>query len=84
MKILSEEDLQFLSNIKASLNIDSQCEVFLKYKETYILLEPHGTEIVVYVNGQKMQCFISFDELVNQFIIDGKPFKEIISEIEYE
>ena len=84
MKDLNKEDLQFLLDIKTSLDTDSQCEVFLKYKDIYILLEPHGPNIVVYVNGKEIAKYLTFDEMIYQFILDGKPFIERISEIEYE
>lgn len=74
----------FLNSIKSAVGIDSQREVFLKYNDFYFFLEPHGEEIAVRSKGLLLGYYKNFDEMVNSFIIDGKPFIERISEIEYE
>ncbi len=82
--IKNKEDLDFLLEIKGTLDIDSQREVFLQYKDTYIMLEPHGEEIAVKINGSIAGNFSNFEKMLTEFILDGKPFIERISEIDYE
>ena len=82
--IKNKEDLDFLLDIKGTLDIDSQREVFLQYKDTYIMLEPHGEEIAVKINGLEVSMFSNFEKMLTEFILDGKPFVERISEIDYE
>ena len=82
--IKNKEDLDFLLEIKGALDIHSQREVFLKYENTFIMLEPHGEEIVVKINGLEVSSFSNFEKMLTEFILDGKPFIERISEIDYE
>ena len=81
---ICKEDMDFLNDIKAALAVDSQCEVFLKYKDIHILLEPQGSSINVYVNGKVVGKYLSFDEMISNLSFENKLFIELISEIEYE
>lgn len=74
----------FFENIKKAVGIDSQMEVFLKYKEFPFVLEPHGEQIDVCSKGKILGTYDNFDVMANNFIIDGKPFIELIDEIEYD
>ena len=82
--IKNKEDLDFLLEIKGMLDVSSQKEVFLQYKDTFIMLEPHGEEIAVKINGLEVSMFSNFEKMLTEFILDGKPFVERISEIDYE
>ncbi len=82
--IKNSEDLQFLLDIKSTLDVNSQCEVFLRYNNIFIMLEPHGEKISVYINGEFIDTYLSFDDMVVNFLVEGKPFIEKISEIDYE
>lgn len=73
---------QFLEDIRIAVGVDSQREVFLKYKDFYFMLEPHGEEIYVRSNGELLGVYKNFDEMMYSFILDGKPFIERISQIE--
>lgn len=75
---------EFLEDIKVAVGIDSQMEVFLRYKEFPFMLEPHGEQIDVCSKGAVLGSYDDFDDMANNFIIDGKPFIERISEIEYD
>ena len=75
---------EFLEDIKGAVGVDSQMEVFLKYKEFPFVLEPHGEQIDVCSKGEVLGHYKDFADMVNNFMIDGKPFIEQIDEIEYD
>lgn len=81
--VLNAYDLEFIEDIKKAVGIDSQVEVFLKYKNFSFLLEPHGVEICVYSNGELLGRYKDFDNMAKNFLIEGKSFIDCISEIEY-
>ena len=76
-----KSECQFLKDIRLAVGVDSQREVFLKYKDFCFILEPHGEEIYVRSKGEILGCYRNFDEMINSFMLDGKPFIERISEI---
>ena len=78
------KQIEFLETIIEDLSLDSQSEVFLKYKDFYFLLEPHGEKVEVCSNGQTLGEYKTIDDLLLNFFIDGKPFIERISELEYD
>ena len=75
---------EFLEDIKQAVGVDSQKEVFLRYKEFSFFLEPHGERIDVCGKGAVLSSYDNFDDMANNFMIDGKPFIERIGEIEYD
>ena len=81
--ILNEYDLEFFEDIKQAVGVDSQVEVFLKYKDFLFMLEPHGEEINVCSKGELLGRYKNFDDMAKNFMLDGKPFIERVSEIEY-
>ena len=64
--------------------MDSQSEVFLKCNDFCFLLEPHGDEVEVFSNEETLGVYKTIDDFLLNFLIDGKPFIEKISEIEYD
>lgn len=80
---LDEYDIEFLEDIRLALGEDSQSEVFLRCGVFPILLEPHGREVHVKSRGETLAIFNSVDDMFLNFKIDGTPFIEKISEIEY-
>lgn len=78
------ENKDLLKDIQQALDVDSQCEVFLRYKDFLFFLEPHGKKIEVKSCGKVLGRYNSFEEMINNFTLEGKSFVERISEIEYE
>ena len=79
-----KDELEFLGNIHIAVGIDSQSEVFLKYKDFPFFLEPHGRKIEVYSRGECLGIYQDIDDLFLNFMIDGKPFIERIADIDYD
>ena len=75
---------EFLEDIKQAVGVDSQMEVFLRYKEFPFMLEPHGEQIDVRSKGEVLGCYDNFDDMAKNFMLDGKTFIERIDEIEYD
>lgn len=82
--VKDEKDLQLLEEICEDVGLNSQSEVFLKYKSFYFFLEPHGEEIEVFSDKNSIGVYKNFDDFLLNFKIDGKSFIELISEIEYD
>ena len=76
--------IEFLETIREDLSLTSQSEVFLKHKNFCFMLEPHGEEIEVLSDDKSLGLYKNIDDLLLNFLIDGKPFIERISEIEYD
>lgn len=74
----------FLEDIKQAVGVDSQMEVFLRYKEFPFMLEPHGGQIDVRSKGEVLGHYKNFDDMAKNFMLDGKPFLARIDEIEYD
>ena len=79
-----KDDLLFLRNIKEATGIDSLSEVRLIYKgNKHFSIEPLNGKIVVFGFGERM-IYETIEELFFNFMLDGKPFIEQLSEIEFE
>ena len=74
----------FLEMIKAAVGVDSQMEVFLKYRDFSFMLEPHGEQVDVRSSGKLLGSYKSFEEMVNSFEINGEPFIKCVDEIEFD
>ena len=77
-----KNECQFLEDIRLAVGVDSQREVFLKYKDFCFMLEPHGEEVYVRSKGEILGRYENFDEMIHSFMLDGKPFIERIAQIE--
>lgn len=75
---------EFLEDIKSAVGVDSQMEVFLRYKDLPFMLEPHGEQLDVCSKGEVLGSYKNFDDMAKNFMIDGKSFVERINEIEYD
>ena len=82
--ITDENELEFLEDIRIALGVDSQSEVFLKYKDFPILLEPHGKEFQVWSRGKQLGVYETVDDMFLNFKIAGKLFIEQVQDIEYD
>ena len=79
-----EDDIQFVKDIRDATGEDSQCEVFIRYKNLPLLLEPHGAEINVYTHSVLLGSFETFDKMLLNFKLDGKAFIDCIPDVEYD
>ena len=80
--VKDNEDLVFLNEISLALSDSFLNEVHLVYKGKRIYIEPIRTNIVVFFEG-KEEKFNNVNELFFNFILDGKPFIERVSDIDY-
>ena len=81
---ISEDDFEFLEYIKAAVGVDSQCEVFLKYKDFFFMFEPHGEEVEIFSGDKSLGKYKNIEDLFLNFMVDGKSFIERIKDIYYE
>lgn len=80
---LDDDDIIFLLEIEDAC-INGQNEIILEYKEKSFVLEPLGKAVqVVEVAGKVVGKYESFDALLLDYRIDGKPLIELIKELEY-
>jgi len=47
------------------------------------MLGPHGKAVQVYGYGEVLGDYDSFDDLLLNYKIDGKPLSELIKDLEY-
>lgn len=55
----------------------------MRYKGKYFSIEPIEGKVVVFAFGQR-QGFDSVDDMLENCIIDGKPFMEALKDVESE
>ena len=78
-----KDDKSLLEYICLALSDEYLNEVHLIYKKSLISIEPVDSKVAVFYNGSKA-TYNNVEELFLQFFLDGKPFIERISEIDYE
>ena len=76
------EDLNFLESIIEILS--GQSDVMLKYGDFSFKLEAYGEKVEVWSFGEKMAAFDNVDSFLEGFLLDGKPFIECISEVDFD
>lgn len=80
---LNDDDIQFLLQTE-SWCINGQSEIILEYKGQTFVLEPHGRAVQVVVAVDTIAGdYESFDDLLLNHKIDGKPLIELVKELEY-
>ena len=80
---LDDDDIIFLIEIENAC-INGQNEIILEYKGETFVLEPHGKAVQVVVAVDTIAGdYESFDDLLLNHKIDGKPLIELIKELEY-
>jgi len=80
---LDDDDIIFLIEIENAC-INGQNEVILEYKGKSFVLEPHGNAVQVVVAVDAIVGdYESFDDLLLNHKIDGKPLIELVKELEY-
>lgn len=65
------------------MSVDYLNEVHLRYKGKYFSIEPVEGKVVVFALGQRQE-FDSVDDMLENCIIDGKPFMEALKDVESE
>lgn len=80
---LDDDDIMFLIQTE-DWCINGQSEIILEYKGKTFVLEPSGKTVqVVEVAEQVAGKYESFDDLLLNHKIDGKPLIELVKELEY-
>lgn len=80
---LDDDDIQFLIETE-DWCINGQSEIILDYKGKTFVLEPHGKAVqVIEVADQIAGKYESFDDLLLNHKIDGKPLIELVKDLEY-
>lgn len=80
---LDDDDIMFLIQTE-DWCINGQSEIILDYKGKTFVLEPSGKTVqVVEVANQVAGKYESFDDLLLNYKIDGKPLIELVKELEY-
>ncbi len=80
---LDENNVEFLKDLYAC--VECQNEIDLRYKENFVFTFcPSGSSVFIYDDKpDNPQQFDNLDEMLLNFMIDGKPFIEQIDEIDY-
>ena len=81
---ISEDDLEFLENIKEALGENCRNEVFLRYKDFLFMFEPYGDDVGVFSGDKSLGKYKNIEDLFLNFMVDGKPFIERVEDIYYE
>ncbi len=78
----NDDDIIFLLEIEDAC-INGQSEIILQYKDKSFVLEPHGKAVQVYGYGEVLGDYESFDDLLLNYKIDGRPLIELVKELDY-
>ncbi len=79
---LDDDNILFLIEIENAC-INDQNEIILEYRGKSFVLEPYGKFIHVYAYDEVLGEYESFDDLLLNHKIDGKPLIELVKELEY-
>ena len=78
-----DDDIMFLIQTE-DWCINGQSEIILDYKGKTFVLEPSGKTVqVVEVADKVAGEYESFDDLLLNYKIDGKPLIELVKDLEY-
>ena len=78
---LDNEEIEFINDIKEDIN--NQNEILLEYKGYSFCIEPSGQELTIVDSNGLVGEYDCFDDFLLNHKIDGKPFIEILKELEY-
>ncbi len=80
---LNDEDIEFMHQTE-DWCINGQSEIILQYKDKSFVLEPFGKAVqVVEAADEVAGEYESFDDLLLNYKIDGRPLIELVKELEY-
>lgn len=78
-----EENISFLEDLRYEMQV-SHSEVVLEYKGYTFSVEPILDKIEIYDNTKEcVAIFDSFDDFLLNFKLEGKPFIELLDDIDY-
>ena len=80
---LDEYRLLIVDNIRLAMSPDYLNEAHLRYKGKYFSIEPVKGKVVVFAFGQRQE-FDNVDDMLENCVIDGKPFMEALKDVESE
>ncbi len=80
--LTDENDISFMQELYEI--VSGQSDVKLRYKSWGFLLEPLGTKIEIWHEGECVAKFESLDDMLLNYLLDGKPFIEQVEYIDYE
>lgn len=79
---LDDDDIEFVNDLRE--DIKNQNEIILEYKGKSFVLEPYGKAVQVVVAVDTIVGdYKSFDDLLLNYTIDGKPLIELVKDLEY-
>lgn len=73
---------KFLTWIKEEMR--NQNEVVLRYEDFSFVMQPSGDSIEIYSFGKTLASYNSFDEFLNNFLIKGHLFIDIINDLDFD
>lgn len=73
---------KFLAWIKEEMR--NQNEVVLRYEDFSFVMQPSGDSIEIYSFGKTLASYNSFDEFLNNFLIKGHLFVDIINDLDFD
>lgn len=79
---LNEEGAAFLADLREGLK--NQNELDLTFHGFRFGIEPSGESVSVWGKDKLLAEYDSFDDMLENFLLDEKPFIEQLSEIEYD
>lgn len=79
---LGDEEIEFITETE-DWCIGGQSEIVWEYKGKSFVLEPHGKAVCVYAYGETLGNYDSFEDMLLNHKIDGKPVIELTKELEY-
>ncbi len=79
--LTDEDDLSFIQELRDF--VETQRSVELCYFDFSFLLEPLGRRVEIWCNGECVSSYDSFDDMLLNYFLDGKPFIEQIAYIDF-
>ena len=73
---------EFLTFIK--IEMKNQNEVNLRYEDFSFVMQPSGKSIEIYSHGKTLANYDSFDEFLNNFLIKGHLFMDVIDDLDFD
>lgn len=73
---------EFLMWIKEEMK--NQNEVILRYEDFSFVMQPSGDSIEIYSYGKTLANYNSFDEFLNNFLIKGHSFMDILDDLDFD
>ena len=79
MELNNEEFLTWIKD-----EIKNQNEVILRYEDFSFVIQPSGERLEIYSYGKTLATYSSFTEFLNNFLIKGHLFIDIIDDLDFD